>query len=311
MVSIVIPLYNAAPYIERCLKSVVEQSYKKVEVVVVDDASTDHSLGIVESFCQTHPNIRIVKHAHNCGLMLTRYDGCKAAKGELIVFVDADDCLPTEAIAQLMAQQQLTRADIVMGNLLKIYVNGKEERRRGCLNADRCATPTEVLAALIDERIIHSLCGKLFKASLFKQGGLHIFNHLTIAEDGCLLYQLVSKATCIASINAYTYCYYENKASASLRAYSSTQIENIIVAYQTIAEVCAPYAQLRENVERRLTREVFLLFFERLTIKQVRALLVKHNLIQYASFGHARKYLTLHDYCFFVKRFVYARALKG
>lgn len=310
MVSVVIPLYNAEPYIERCLNSVINQSYKDWEIVVVDDASTDHSLPIVESYQKRSTNIRIVKHERNLGLMLTRKDGYEAATGDFIVFLDADDSLPIDAIIRLAVKQKQTGADIVMGNLRKKYVSGKEERRKGYISNDRCATPMEVLSALLDERIIHSLCGKLYRTSLFKQTDLRAFEHLTIAEDACLLYQLVAKASCIASINAYTYYYYENKASASLHAYGLEQIENIIVAYKTIAEACVPYEQLHRKVERRLTKEVFSLYCERPARDKVRELLSKHDMLPYGSLNFARKYLGIKDYWFFIKRFVYCRTMK-
>lgn len=310
MVSVVIPLYNAEPYIERCIDSVINQSYKDWEIVIVDDASTDGSLRIVEKYKTASTNIRIVKHEHNKGLMFTRHDGYKAAKGDFLLFLDADDCLPIDALIRLVVKQKNTGADIVMGNLQKIYVRGKKERRKGCLHNDQCASPTEVLSALLNQRIIHSLCGKLYKTSLFKQSDLHTFEHLTIAEDACLLYQLVTKAERIASVNAYTYYYYENRASASHHAYGAEQIENIIVAYKTMAEVCAPYVPLREQVKKRLTRESFLLFCERLPMKEVQRLLAKHHLLEYGSLSYAIKYLGINDLCFFMKRYVYCRIIK-
>lgn len=310
MVSVIIPLYNAEPYIERCIDSVINQSYKDWEIVVVDDASTDGSLRMVEAYHKKYPNIHIVKHERNLGLMLTRRDGYRAAKGDFLLFLDADDSLPIDATIRLIVKQKNTGADIVMGNLLKIYANGKKERRRGCLNSNQCATRMEALSALIDERIIHSLCGKLFRTSLFQQGELHAFDHLTIAEDACLLYQLVAKTNRIASINVYTYCYYVNGDSSSLRVYGVEQIENIIVAYKTMAEVCAPYAQLQEQVKRRLTREAFLLYCERLPMKVVRQLLAQHNMLEYGSLDFAHKYLNINDLWFFIKRFVYCRTMK-
>lgn len=310
MVSVVIPLYNAGQYITRCLDSAVKQSYRDVEIIVVDDASTDASLQIVEEYSRNHPGIRIIKHECNMGLMLTRKDGYKAAKGDFLIFLDADDSLPTDAITRLITKQNLTGADIVTGNLLKIYANGKKEQRKGCMNCDRCATRIETLSALIDECVIHSLCGKLYKTTLFRQGDLLAFKRLTIAEDACLLYQLVVKANCIASVDAFTYYYFENKASSSLRTYGLEQIENIVVAYKTMADTCAPYSLIHKKVERRLTKEVFSLYCERLPVRKVRELLAKHDMINYGSLGYACRYLSINDLWFFVKRFVYCRTMK-
>ena len=308
MVSVVIPVYNAEPYIGRCIESVLSQSYSDVEIVAVDDGSSDGSLGIVERYMASHPNVHVIRHDHNLGLMATRRDGYAAASGDWIMFLDADDALPSDAVAELVGRQHETDADIVLGDLLKLYVSGRAERRVGSMAGS--AANIEVLAALVDGKIIHSLCGKLFKAELFRNGQLQTFRHLTIAEDGCLLYQLVAKACTIASVDAVVYYYYENKSSSSLCVYGIQQIESMVMAYKTIAGVCMPYLRLRDGLRRRLTREMFALYFERVSVREIRLLLRKHGLLRYGSAVYACRYLRWHDYWFFVKRFVYVRTVR-
>lgn len=307
-VSVVIPLYNVEPYIGRCLDSVLGQSYKNIEIVVVDDCGQDRSVEIVEQYCERHPNIRLIRHDRNRGLMTTRRDGYMAATGDFIVFLDSDDALPSDALATLMATEMLTDADIVLGDLLKLYVNGRTERRVGSL--EQPSAPTDVLAALIDDKIIHSLCGKLFKRSLFS-GSLLSFDQLTILEDGCLLYQLVARASTVASVNAMVYNYYENKASSSLGIYDSSHIEGMIIAYKTIADVCGSYVQLHDKLQRRLTLVAFSLYVEPVGAGTVRKLLSKHDMLKYGSARSAFKYLGFKDCWFLAKRFAYLRIKKG
>lgn len=309
MVSVVIPLYNVERYVERCLKSVLTQSYKDVEIVIVDDASTDQSLRIAEHYQEAHSNIRIFRHKHNLGLMSTRRDGYMSASGDFILFLDADDAFPADAVKTLVEKQKETGADIVMADLKKYYTNGRTERRVGSLGQGVLATSSAILAALIERKMIHSLCGKLFKADLFKHGQLLTYAHLTIAEDACLLYQLVARAHTIASIESFVYAYYVNKASTSLRAYTPVQIDNIVLAYKTIKDVCSSYPQLQELLNRRLTQVMFTLYFERVPLSTVRALLRKYGLIRYGSISYACKYLSLKDYWYCVKRYVYVRTM--
>lgn len=308
MVSVVIPTYNVAPYIKRCIDSVLSQSYHDIEIVVVDDASIDHSADIAELYRQQHHGIRIIKHDKNKGLMTTRRDGYMAASGSFIMFLDADDALPPDAVQTLVERQEQTHADMVMGDLLKIYVSGRTERRIGSLHST--VSSSAVLEALIDNRIIHSLCGKLFKATLLREEGLLSFDDVTIAEDACLLYQLADRAQVVASVSAMVYHYYENKASSSLHTYGMREIESSIKAYRTIAHVCQPYTLLRERLGRRLTQAVFALYLEPVPIGQVRALLRKYDMERYGSARYARRYLGATDCWFFVKRFVYARTKK-
>ena len=305
MVSVVIPTYNVDPYISRCIDSVLNQSYTDIEIVVVDDGSKDGTLSIVTDFQTRHPNIRIVSHTHNLGLMTTRRDGYNTATGEFMAFLDGDDALPPDAIAKLVRKQSDTGADIVLGDLLKIYTDRHTERRIGHMS--KSATPSEVIAALIDNKIIHSLCGKLFKTQLFKSDKLQTFDHLTIGEDGCLLYQLVARARSIASIDDTVYNYYENKASSSLHVYGTRQIESIIIAYKTMAQVCEHFTELHTKVSRRLTRVMFTLYFERMPIRETRRLLRKHDMLRYGSAKYIFRFLSPRDWWFAIKRFVYVR----
>ena len=309
MLSVIIPLYNMESYIARCLDSVLAQTVQGLEVIVVDDASTDGSLSIVEHYREQHPDVRIVRHTANQGLMVTRRDGYRQATGRFILFVDADDALPPDAAERLMRQQRLTGADIVMGDLLKLYVSGRTERRLGSL--PHTAEAETVLAALMEGNIIHSLCGKLFRTELLRKHELQAPDHLTIAEDACLLYQLVARAGKVASVDGFVYRYYENTASSSLRPYGVPQAESVIMAFRIVARTVWPFEALRPLLQRRITRAIFELYMERIPVSQVRQLLRKHDLLPYGSLGYACRHLTAADGWFLLKRFVYVRMKKG
>ena len=108
-VSIVIPVYNVATYIEGCLNSVNEQTYKDIEVVIVDDCGTDDSMTLAESYLREHDTMdaKIVRHSHNRGLSAARNTGLKAATGDYVYFLDSDDSLAEDgAIAKMAAEPQ-------------------------------------------------------------------------------------------------------------------------------------------------------------------------------------------------------------
>ena len=304
-VSVIIPVYNVEHYLVRCFDSVRHQTYHDIEIVMVDEASSDGSMAIAEQYQKQYRNIVLVKHERNQGLMMTRRDGYLAATGELVMFLDSDDALPKYAVEKLVNKQVETNADVVMGDLMKYYVNGTTERVVGSLDTD--ATKIEVLSALLEQRITHSLCGKLYKRTLFESGHIQTYKSLTIAEDGCLFYQLVDKAEKIASIQTVVYDYYENKASSTLRAYGKEQIENVIVAYKAIEKVCKSYVSLHNILVYRLNQVVFTLYFERVPIWTVRKLLRQHDMLSYGNIHHVLKTLKFRDYWFCMKRFIYVR----
>lgn len=304
-ISVVIPLYNAEPYIGRCLDSVLRQSYKNIEIVIVDDASTDASLSVVQRYQTQNPSVTIISHKQNKGAMMSRKDGYTAATGECLMFVDADDTLPLDAVACLVAKQQETNADIVAGNVEKIYVDGHKERL--VENLPPHATGVDMLEALLDEKVRRCLWGRLYRTSLFHEHPLINLDNMTIYEDACLLHQVVVNAHVIVTVDDTVYQYNENMSSVTHRVYGIQQIESIIMANKIIADVCQPYPQLHAKMQHRIAHTVLALYSEKIAIGQLRALLRKHGMQKYGEMGAICKYLNFGDYWYAFKRFFYVR----
>lgn len=304
-ISVVIPLYNAEPYIGRCLDSVLRQSYKNIEIVIVDDASTDASLSVVQRYQTQNPSVTIISHKQNKGAMMSRKDGYTAATGECLMFVDADDTLPLDAVACLVAKQQETNADIVAGNVEKIYVDGHKERL--VENLPTHATGVDMLEALLDEKVRRCLWGRLYRTSLFHEHPLINLDNMTIYEDACLLHQVVVNAHVIVTVDDTVYQYNENMSSVTHRVYGIQQIESIIMANKIIADVCQPYPQLHAKMQHRIAHTVLALYSEKIAIGQLRALLRKHGMQKYGEMGAICKYLNFGDYWYAFKRFFYVR----
>ncbi len=306
-VSIIIPMFNSVPYIERCLYSIVSQSYHNLEVIVVDDASTDTSVAIVERFVFLHPNVRLMRHNMNQGPMVSRSEGCEAATGDFIMFVDADDALPCDAVSKLVAIERETDADIVAGSIEKRYVDGHKEYIVSKLRPG--ATSADVIEALLTEKLKHSLCGKLYKASLFRYHDFLSFDNMTISEDGCMFYQLAKVARQIVTRDEIVYYYYENLSSSSQRVYGIRQIESIIVANEIIYNICKENTTIDAKLHYKMSRALFTLYAERVPNREVRRLLAEHGLDRYGRVGYVIHYLHASDFWFFVKRFIRVRLL--
>lgn len=108
-ISIIIPVYNVAPYLEECLKSVIHQTYDNIEIICVNDGSTDNSEEILQYFANEDRRIKIISKSKNEGLFLARRTGCEAATGKYILFLDSDDYVDIELCAELM---KYMRSDI-------------------------------------------------------------------------------------------------------------------------------------------------------------------------------------------------------
>ena len=130
LVTIGVPVYNVEPYVEKCLLSVLNQSYRNLEILVVDDFGTDKSMQIVANLQQSNPNgdlIKIVKHSHNKGLGEARNSVINQAKGKYIYFIDSDDFIESETIELMVEQAEEHKTDVVISSLRKVVLGTGEE----------------------------------------------------------------------------------------------------------------------------------------------------------------------------------------
>ena len=123
LASIIVPVYNVEPYIDQCLRSVLSQTIRNIEVIVVDDCSTDNSAMVVKKYCKIDNRIIFLQHDKNKGLSNTRNTGLSYAKGEFIFFVDSDDYVDDNYCARLIYAIEKEQADVACCNVLKVYDN--------------------------------------------------------------------------------------------------------------------------------------------------------------------------------------------
>ena len=112
MLSVIIPVYNVEEYLAKCVDSILNQTYKNLEVILVNDGSKDGSGSICDAFAQKDPRVRVI-HKENGGLSSARNAGIEAAKGEYITFVDSDDWIEADAYAHLMELMQRYQVKLV------------------------------------------------------------------------------------------------------------------------------------------------------------------------------------------------------
>lgn len=130
LVTIGIPVYNVEPYIEKCLLSVLNQTYQNLEILVVDDLGTDKSMDIVADLQQAHPLgnlIKVIQHPHNKGLGEARNTAIDNAKGKYLCFVDSDDYIEPQTIDLLLREAQEHDADAVLASSRKVVYGTDEE----------------------------------------------------------------------------------------------------------------------------------------------------------------------------------------
>ena len=126
LVTVIIPFYNVEEYIEKCLKSVIEQTYKNLEILCIDDCTPDNSSVIVSKYMAADDRIKLIKHKNNLGLGGARNTGIKEARGEFIYFLDSDDYIEKDYIEKMV--YNIKSADLICNNkVVKFYEDGSKE----------------------------------------------------------------------------------------------------------------------------------------------------------------------------------------
>lgn len=223
-ISVTVPIYNTEKYLSRCLDSILIQTYRNLEIIIVNDCTPDNSMQIVESYLKRDNRIRVVNHHSNQGLMMARKTGYEAATGDFIVFLDSDDALTSNSLQLLYNEAMRTGADIVGGVLSFISnsgeVNNDKYPCRLKYGTDRVAT---IKSTLLWE-MTHNLCGKLFKKELFEGKSYITYPNSVIGEDGMLFYQILDIIDSASSINDVVYLYYQNQDSSTHRRYNEKSL---------------------------------------------------------------------------------------
>lgn len=120
LVSIIIPVYNTKPYLERCIQSIVHQTYKNLEILLIDDGSTDGSSGLCDRFEEQYANIHVV-HLENSGVSAARNRGLDIAQGAFILFIDSDDSVSLNYVESFV--RLIYDADLIIGVIEDIYID--------------------------------------------------------------------------------------------------------------------------------------------------------------------------------------------
>ena len=170
MISIIVPIYNIEAYLEECIKSIIKQTYKELEIILVDDGSTDGSSEICDEFASQDKRIKVI-HKQNEGLVLARKNGLQYVKGDYVLFVDGDDWIESNMCEELMKVMKQTDADIVHSGYFRELVLNLPPGlyySRNSYRADEFIRK-HILNAEPDEEISFSIWSKLFRTPVIKK----------------------------------------------------------------------------------------------------------------------------------------------
>lgn len=253
LVSVIVPVYNVAPYLERCLDSVVNQTYGDIEIILVDDGSTDGSTEICDKYAAQDNRIRVI-HKANGGVSSARNVGLGCIKGDYVIFVDSDDVIELDMIETLINHASVADSDIICCLLDVVEVNGTTRSlTRGETFGE--IRPPEVISKYFDDPFIkdqmYGPVNKLFSRQLINK---HSFSNYRLGEDILFIFELLLECKSVSIIDYTGYHYMHREGSAMTSSFSEKSLD-YIYAGEEIVKLCkseAPYAL--EAAERWLFR---------------------------------------------------------
>ena len=230
MLSIIVPVYNTSKYLPRCLDSLINQTYKNIEIIVINDGSTDNSLEILESYASKDKRIKLI-NSENKGVSNARNLGLEKAKGELIGFVDSDDKIELDMYEMLISNMIKYNTAISACDIYKVKnsVKARNDDRKVKLYSKN----ESLLDFLTTNSLLRITVNKIYKRELLSD--IRFNTNLANSEDRLFLYEIYKKEPEIVKENIPKYYYYFNPNSASNMAFKESH-KGIITSANIIYE---------------------------------------------------------------------------
>ncbi|MBQ3194492.1 MAG: glycosyltransferase family 2 protein [Oscillospiraceae bacterium] len=252
-ITVVVPAYNTAPWLERSLDSLMAQTYENLEVVVVNDGSTDDTAAVLDAYAAKEPRVRAI-HKENGGVTSARLRGVSEATGSWIGFMDGDDEIAPDMYARLMRNAKSHDADISHCGYQVLFLDGRINyvHNSGQLRIQDHLTGVR---DLLDGGMIESsLCTKLYRRELFDGLQDFIDPAIRINEDYLMNYYLFSRSEQSVFEDFCPYTYILRQGSASYKVLHEHSIFDPIRVREMILEHCVP--ELKEDAKKAQLRNL-------------------------------------------------------
>lgn len=242
--SIIVPIYNQEKHLNVCIDSILKQTFKDYELILVDDGSSDSSLEICRNYAETHTNIQIISK-NNGGLVSARKTGVETAKGKYIGFVDSDDYIAEEMYEKLCKEADTQNADIVICDIIQWNGDCKcakiEQGIEGGvyessqLNA-QIYTKMLYMGTFYQFGILPAMCNKIYRSDIIRRNQKKVDDMITIGEDVACSYFCLLESDKISYLKgAYLY-YYRTNYNSMCRTWSYSKIDNLCLLLEFLRQ---------------------------------------------------------------------------
>lgn len=261
LISVIVPIYKVEQYLDECIESIINQTYKKLEIILVDDGSPDGCSEICDKYAAIDNRIKVI-HKENRGLVSARKAGVAIANGDYITFVDGDDSIAKNLYEEIVASLTLVLSDIiafsfqiqnanqltVVENRIKTGVYDKE-------NIEKNIIPNLFFYEEMPYCGVESACWcKLFKKQLIKDNIIDISNEVTIGEDIAISYLCIIKSGSLQVINNIKGYYYRYNEEAMTKKYNPDYLYTQKILFESIEYIFKDYLSSSNEIKKKITR---------------------------------------------------------
>lgn len=264
-ISIIVPVYNVEKYLSKCIESIINQNYKDIEIILVNDGSTDNSGEICDKYMQKDKRIRVI-HKINEGVSIARNTGLKVATGEYIAFVDGDDFVHEDIYTKLISIIDNSKYDLVMCRFYRSFANEKnvieqEPLRQGEYSKE--SIYKELILPMIGNDfnnigktlIMGAIWRGLYKKEIINKNRIE-FPKIKIAED--MLFHLNYLLYCnYVYVEKKAYYYYRYNSNSATKKYITSLWDTLNRQLTMISNDLKKFGLLNEESKERLKSNTF------------------------------------------------------
>ena len=275
-ISIIVPVYNVEAYLEKCVESILKQTYTNLEILLVNDGSTDKSGELCDKLALRDHRIRVI-HKENGGLSDARNRGIDEASSNLIGFIDSDDYIDEDMYETLYRQMVASKADLSMCGHYDVYHQIPEKQVAEIKTWE--LMPEEAIKMVMEAKILSvTAVNKLYKKALFEQLRFRIGK---IAEDAFIMVDLIHQCSKIVATNEKKYYYVHRENSITTQKFS-LKFLNVIEAYEQNAKMISEnYPDLYDVAIMRLNWAYFYVLDRLLVDNDFKDKVLEDRLISY------------------------------
>lgn len=280
--SIIVPIYNVENYLEKCVNSILEQSYQNYQLILVDDGSTDRSPELCDKFCENNEKISVI-HKANGGLSSARNTGLDIAKGEYIIFLDSDDYWDDrDALLKIYNRIQTTHSDIYIFGMKKFFQStGKySEERKPIFTESNLSFLVKIRCLMQNNTFVACAWDKVIRRGIIADNTLR-FTQGQMSED---IEWCIKLLFCVESIETISECFYVYRQQNKTSITSNIARKNM----EDILQVIEKYMSCEKDYVKHFIANQYVLWIttaNRISIKEIR------DLVQ-----RAKQYWFLLDY---------------